>query len=328
MNDGGFQLDCQGDLMQRSRRPAKTLRRLAIPLIAILGMTIAAPVAARDTGDDEAIVLPGAKSAEGIAAGGGETFYAGDLFAGDIYRGDVERGTAALLIDAPEGRQALGMKASVKHHLLFVAGGFTGQGYVYDTATGATVASYQFGAIGASLINDVILTRGGAWFTDSMQPKLYFVPLGRDGAPGPYRTLPLKGPAAEDAGDINLNGIESARNGKTLIVGNLSSGGLYTVDPATGESEAIAGVNVAGSDGLVRDGRRLYVVQPFSNQITLVRLERDLKRGSVEEVITSGLFQSPSTAALVDDDLVAVNAKFDTGIPPTAEQYEAVVLDD
>ena len=64
---------------------------------------------------------------------------------GDIFRGDVQRGTAELFIDAPAGRMAAGMAVDLAHDLLFVAGGFTGQGYVYDTRTGATVATYQFG---------------------------------------------------------------------------------------------------------------------------------------------------------------------------------------
>ena len=79
-----------------------------------------------------------------------------------------------MFIDAPAGRMAAGMAADLEHDLLFVAGGFTAQGYVYDTLTGATVATYQFGAAGTSLINDVALTKDGAWFTDSFQPRLYF----------------------------------------------------------------------------------------------------------------------------------------------------------
>jgi len=121
-------------------------------------------------------------SAEGIAAGGGASFYAGDLFAGDIFRGNLQRGTAERFIDAPTGRMAVGMAVNVAHQLLFVAGGFTGQGYIYDTATGATVASYQFGDPASSLINDVALTKDGAWFTDSFQARLYFVPVSRAGA--------------------------------------------------------------------------------------------------------------------------------------------------
>ena len=120
----------------------------------------------------EVIVLPGASSAEGIAAGRGTTFYAGDLLLGDIFRGDIQRGTAELFIKAPDGRRAMGMAADVAHDLLFVAGGRTGQGYIYDTRSGATVASYQFGDPPTSLVNDVALTNDGAWFTDSFQARL------------------------------------------------------------------------------------------------------------------------------------------------------------
>jgi len=86
------------------------------------------------------ITLPGATSAEGIATGIGSSFFAGDLFKGDIYHGDLRAGTASLFIDAPDGRMALGMKVDVPDNLLFVAGGFTGQGYVYNARTGADIA--------------------------------------------------------------------------------------------------------------------------------------------------------------------------------------------
>jgi hypothetical protein len=47
----------------------------------------------------------------------------------------------------------------------------------------------------------------------------------------------------------------------------------------------------------------------------------------VEEIITSDLFQTPTTVARFGRRLAAVNAKFDTGFPPTADQYEVVVVD-
>jgi hypothetical protein len=87
----------------------------------------------------EVIVLPGASSAEGIAAGRGATFFAGDAFQGNIFRGDLRRGTAELFITVPENeRMAVGMAADVAHDLLFVAGAFKGQGYIYNTRSGAT----------------------------------------------------------------------------------------------------------------------------------------------------------------------------------------------
>jgi sugar lactone lactonase YvrE len=305
--------------------PAARVRWAAVPLLLVALVTgLAAPAAAAPAA--EVIVLPGASSAEGIAAGRGATFYAGDLFAGDIFRGNLQRGTAELFIDAPTGRMAVGMAADLPHQLLFVAGGFTGQAYVYDTRSGATVASYQLGDPATSIINDVAVTKDGAWFTDSLQARLYFVPVSRTGVPAPtFRTLELSGPAADTSGAFNLNGIQATPNGKTLIVAHSTTGQLYTVNPTTGASATIAGVSVPNVDGIVLDGRRLWAVQN-TNQVTRIRLAPDLSSGMVERVITSDLFQTPTTAARFGSRLAVVNAKFDTGIPPTADQYEVVLV--
>jgi sugar lactone lactonase YvrE len=308
----------------RRGSPVARLTRVVLSLLALsLVAAVALPAAASRT--PQVIVLPGATSAEGIAAGRGATFYAGDLFAGDIFRGNIRRGTAELFIDAPVGRMAVGMAADLRHDLLFVAGGFTGQAYVYDLRTGASVASYDLGNPETSIINDVTVTKAGAWFTDSFQARLYFVPISRAGVPGPSRTLALSGPAADTSGDFNLNGIQATANGKTLIVAHSANGQLYTVDPRTGASATIAGVSVPQVDGIVLQGRRLWAVQN-TNQVTRIRLRRHLTSGVVEKVITSDLFQVPATAALFGRRLAVVNAKFDTGIPPTADQYEVVLV--
>jgi sugar lactone lactonase YvrE len=299
-------------------------RRTAVPLLLVVLVTaLATPAGASRPA--EVIILPGASSAEGIAGGRGATFYAGDLFRGDIFRGDLRRGTAELFIDAPEGRMALGMATDLAHDLLFVAGGFTGQAYVYDAGTGANVATYQLADPADTVINDVALTRRGAWFTDSRQAKLYFVPVSRSGVPGPFSTLALSGPAADTSGDFNLNGIQATPDGKTLIVAHSTTGQLYTVDPITGVSAPIAGVSVPNVDGIVLEGRRLWAVQN-DNQVSRVRLRGDLASGVVDKRITSDLFQVPTTAARFGSQLAVVNAKFDTGFPPTADQYEVVLV--
>ena len=277
----------------------------------------------------EVIVLPGASSAEGIAAGRGVTFYAGDLLRGDIFRGDLQRGTAELFINAPDGRMAMGMAADVAHDLLFVAGGRTGQGYIYDTRSGATVASYQFGDPPTSLVNDVALTNDGAWFTESRQARLYFVPVSQAGVPeATFRTLAVSGPAADiTVGRVNLNGIQATPNGETLVVAHSVNAQLHTVDPTTGASATIAGVSLPNVDGIVLEAGRLWAVQNLSNQVSQIRLRPDLTSGAVEEVITDDLFQVPTTTARFGSRLAVVNSKRNTGFPPTADQYEVIVVD-
>ena len=300
------------------------MKRLVAPvaMAAVIALAASGTVLA-DPGLQHTIVLPGATSAEGIATGAGSTFYAGDLFAGDIYRGDLRTGTVARFIDAPTGRNALGIRVDLEHGLLFVAGGFTGQGYVYDLRTGADVAQFQFGSPSGSIINDVIVADGAAWFTDSTQPRLYRVPIHGDGTIGGFTTLTVTGPAADLTGAFNMNGIAAAGDG-TLLVAHTGDGTVYTVDPTTGASARIDGADVPNVDGILLSAGRLWAVQNFSNQITELKLSGDLSSASVVRVITDPAFEVPTTVARWGNRLATVNAKFDTGFPPTASTYEVV----
>jgi sugar lactone lactonase YvrE len=318
--------------MPRSLSPARTTVLLGAALGLVVGT--GGPAAAAPP-DDDVIVLPDASSAEGIARGDGATFYAGDLFRGDVFRGDLRERTAELFIDAPDGRMAIGMHADLRHDLLFVAGGGAfpgmpstsrGLAYVYDLCTGETVATYEFGEPGTSFVNDVTVTPDGAWFTDSLRPRLHFVPV-RDGEPGTARTLDLTGAAAERPTEINLNGIAATRDGDTLVVAHSGTGRVYTVDPETGASAEISGVDVPSVDGIQLEGDDLWVVQNQLNQVVRARLSADLGSGSIEETVRDEDFQVPTTLIEVDGDLAVVNAKFDTGIPPTADRYEVVVVE-
>jgi sugar lactone lactonase YvrE len=317
------------NLMTETANRGSALARVrgTVMLVLLVGFLVAWGVPSAAAKPAEVIVLPGASSAEGIAAGHGPTFYAGDLFAGDIFRGNLQRGTAELFIDAPTGRMAVGMAADDAHDLLFVAGGFTGQAYVYNSRTGATVATYELAPPPATLINDVALTGDGAWFTDSFQAQLYFVPVSHSGVLGAPSKLALSGPATDTSGAVNLNGIATTPDSKSLIVSHSATGQLYTVDPTSGASAPIAGVSVPNVDGIELQGRRLWAVQNFNNQVSRIRLSPNIASGVVEQVITSELLQFPATAALFGSRIAVVNAKFDTGIPPTADQYEVVVLD-
>ncbi|HLO34905.1 MAG TPA: hypothetical protein VK194_02430 [Candidatus Deferrimicrobium sp.] len=306
------------------RRPFSPRSLVAVLATLLAAGTATAGIVAAAPPFPHTITLPGATSTEGIATAGGSTFYASDLFAGDIFRGDLRTGDVSRFIDAPAGRNALGVRVDEADGLLFVAGGFTGQGYVYDLATGAGVASYQFGTPPGSIINDVIVAGGAAWFTDSVQPHLYRVPIADDGSVGAFQTLTVTGPAAHLSGAFNLNGIAASPDGSTLIVAHTGDGTLYTVDPTTGASAPIAGADVPNVDGILFAAGRVWAVRNFDNQIVELKLSGDLSSATVERVITDPALKVPTTVALWGNRLATVNAKFDTGFPPTATTFEVV----
>ncbi len=103
-------------------------------------------------------------------------------------------------------------------------------------------------------------------------------------------------------------------------------GTIYTIDPHTGASAAIAGANVPNVDGILLEAGRLWAVQNFSNQVTVLRLSPDLASATVEGVITNPAFEIPTAIARDGNRLAVVNAKFDTGFPPTAKSFEVVIV--
>jgi sugar lactone lactonase YvrE len=296
-------------------------------LVVALVLTLAVPAGASP--DTQVLELPDATSAEGIAIGRGATFYAGDLFAGDLFVGDLRQGTVERFRDVPAGRMATGMAVDRRSDRLFVGGALTGEAYVYDASTGEDVTVYRLAdPVAGTLVNDVVVTRDAAWFTDSFQPRLYRIGLGPAGrlAAEP-ETLTLSGPAAGLTGEINLNGIAATADGSQLIVSHTADAALYGVDPDSGESWPIAGVELPFVDGILLEAGRLWAVQNFANQVSVIRLAPDLRSGTIERVITDPAFQVPTTAARHGARLALVNGKFDTGLPPTADSFEVVVVD-
>ena len=294
------------------RRTAQ--RRTAVGSIALLALLLptAMPAAASSPSRDDVIVLNGAKSAEGIAAGEETTFYAGELLTGDIFRGDIDDGDAKRFIDAPDGRMAVGMKADVRNDLLFVAGGAKGKAYVYNTETGDAVKEY---GLAPGFINDVTLTRDGAWFTNSAAPELYFIPVSRGGKLGQaedVETLRVGGEAGEplQPNQFGFNGIAAAEDDDVLIVAHTQNQALYAVDRNTGESSRIKGPDLKFVDGILVEGDTVWAVQNMANKISRLELCDDLSSFRVEDVITSKHFDIPTTVARFGDTLAAVNAQF------------------
>jgi hypothetical protein len=216
---------------------------------------------------------------------------------------------------------ATGIRVDEAHGLLFVAGAATGHGYVYDLETGAPIADYTFAA--GQFINDVAVTDDAAWFTDSNAGVLSRVAITGAGSVGASSTLRLSGPAATVTPGFNLNGIAVAPNG-TLLVSHTANGTVYTVDPDTAASADIAGVDTPNVDGILFEAGRLFAVRNVDNLIVELRLSGELSSATVVQTITDDAFEVPTTVARWGNRLAAVNAKFDTGFPPTADTFEVV----
>jgi sugar lactone lactonase YvrE len=106
---------------------------------------------------------------------------------------------------------------------------------------------------------------------------------------------------------------------------NDSDSSLYTVDPQTGVATLIdlGGATVPNGDGILLQGKTLYVVQNQLNQIAVVELSPDLTSGTIVDTITSDHFRVPTTIAKFGNSLYAVNARF--GTPPTPDtDYDVV----
>jgi hypothetical protein len=236
---------------------------------------------------------------------------------------DLRTGQVTPLVDndPAEGRVSVGL--AVERGMLIVAGGPTGRAFFYDARSGAALADLELtDPTTGTFVNDVVVAGDAAWFTDSVQPQLYRVPL-VDGRVGDPETIPLSGPAGDFVAGFNLNGIEA--KGDELIVVNSSKGELYAVGPdGASRSIDLGGEVVTAGDGLLLVGHRLYVVRNQLNQVDVVKLSADLSSGEVTGSITSDLFDVPTTVAKHGNRLVLVNARFGLVPDPTTAAFDLV----
>jgi sugar lactone lactonase YvrE len=253
------------------------------------------------------IDLPNGFRPEGIAIKG-KTFFTGSLADGAIYRGDLRTGEGSVIGGAATGAMSVGLDVD-RRNRVFAAGGATGTGRVIDGDTGQVLKTYTFvpdPVATPTFINDVVIAGGSAWFTDSRLPFLYRVPLDL----GDFQAVSLTGDLKYVAG-FNVNGIDATKDGQTLVLVQTMTGQLFTSDH-NGVTKGIdlGGESVPGGDGILLEGRTLFVVQNQLNLIARIKLDRQLTSGMVVERIESGDFDVPTTIDRFGDRLYAVNARF------------------
>ena len=267
------------------------------------------------------LALPDGFQPEGIAIGPGPTAYFGSRANGDIYEITLRTGEGEVISQGPGvGSPSVGLKSD-KRGRLFVAGGNAGTARVVDTESGDILASYQL-TTGTSFVNDVIRTRKAAWFTDSAKAQLYKLPLGAKGAlpdASQIVTLPLTDEWVQGAG-FAANGITRTPDSKALLVVHSTSGLLYRVDRASGAAtEVDLDTSLTNGDGLLLQGRTLYVVRNRDDLVAVVRLNPRGTSGTLTRTIESPkLFDTPTTVARFGNRLYLPNARFQSAPQPTA----------
>jgi len=292
------------------------IRKLTVTTVAMLA--VASGVAAAAPSYPATIALPRGFQPEGISIRA-NTFYVGSIPTGSIYRGNLRTGTGSVFIQR-SGRAAIGVEIDNRNRL-FVAGGPTGRAFVYNARTGADIASYE---LAPGFINDVVVTRTGAYFTNSNRAELYRIPIGNGGRLGStVQTIALKPPYAQGAG-FNVNGIDATANGRWLVIVQSNAGKLWRVDPSTGATTelALGGESVPNGDGILLDGKTLYVVQNQLNRIAVIRVNSSLTSGRVTTRIADSRFAVPTTIDDLGRRLYAVNARF--GSPPATTDYQVI----
>jgi DNA-binding beta-propeller fold protein YncE len=265
---------------------------------------------------------------EGIAADNESgAFYVSSFSDGSIFRGDVtEEDVKPFLAGGQDGRtQAIGLKLDDEGRL-YIAGGFTGKVFIYDTASKELVRSFD--AQGAGFLNDLAINpqTGDIYITDSFVPILWRISGGQlepwldlDDPPNQSDPIPYT------PGQFNLNGIVATPDGRYLLTVQSYTGKLYRIDTRTKQVREIE-IDLRGvtpltqGDGLVLTNNTLYVI---NNQgfVTKIALKNNFNSGEVEGN-TSVLAPPPekdgdfpTTGALVGGRLLVVNSQFDEGGP-------------
>jgi sugar lactone lactonase YvrE len=307
--------------------------RLAVPAAILTALTLAtAPAAATGVpgatpGDSPArliahglrdpfprdglpdrIELPDGFQPEGITTAGPLAWF-GSRADGDIYRADLVTGEGEVISQGP-GTPSVGLTVDARGRL-FVSGGTGGGARVVDGRSGKVLATYDFGG---AFVNDVVLTGDHAYFTDSLRPVVHRLHLGRGGRPtGTFDELPLHGDW-EQVDGFNANGITTSPDGKSLLVVNSATGGLFRVDPDDGHAHRVdlGAAALTNGDGMLRIGRTLHVAQNMQNRVATVRIDRTASEGRVVQVRTSDDFDTPTTIAAFAGALYLPNARFTT----------------
>ena len=271
---------------------------------------------------------PDVRFPEGIAySPKRDSFFAANAETGAVFeinrKGDSARVVVAEGVLAPLGTMtfpvALGMKVDAADRL-WIAGGRTGRMSVVDVESGRLLKQVTAPGGSGSLINDVVLVDGAAYFTDTRTPTLWRLALegNRIGDLEAWTTF-ADTPIEYDGGN-NLNGIAVTPDGAALLVVQMDKGLLFLIDLA---SKAIRKVDttdipLTGGDGLVMVGDIVYLVRQPAGEIVTLKMQPDPPLAKLVNRFRDPALAWPATAMLFGKDLMVVNSQFNARVAKTA----------
>jgi Cu-Zn family superoxide dismutase len=295
--------------------------RFLVATLAVVATMVGAGTIAQAQGGQQAQIYAFPAGAtvfpEGVAKDPNSNFfYVGATADGTIYRGDVRqpnRGLSVFLPGGADGRTtAVGMKVDNRGYL-WVAGGATGNIWMYDTRDGRLLSTFNNG-VSPTFVNDITITPdGAAYATDSRSPIMYRIAPNAEGIFTFEYWLNLAGSPIQYGPGFNLNGIVNTADGAYLIVIKSDTGQLFRIATATKEVVEIplaGGDKMTAGDGMLLDGQILHIARNSLNLIVQVRLSPDFATGQQVGSFTDPSFGFTTTIAQAGDRLLVVNAQF------------------
>ena len=292
---------------------------------AVVMLTVASGVAAAAPSYPATIPLPPAFQPEGIAIRA-NTFYVGSIPTGAVYRGEpADRNRRACsskdrpdaLRSASQWTTATGCSSQVGR-----------QRQVRSSTTRALEQTSSTYALAPGFINDVVVTRTGAYFTNSNRRGALPDP---DRQRGPARLdrrrrIPLTGSFRAGHRVQRRTGSTRRANGRWLdhrSEQHRASSSASTRRRVRRPRSHSAAESVPNGDGILLDGKTLYVVQNQLNRIAVISVNAVAHVGPGRDA-DHGRRASPIPTTIDDlgRRLYAVNARF--GSPPATTDYQVV----
>lgn len=241
--------------------------------------------------------------------------YTGSAENGTIYAVNASTGAVSKFQEGGAlGRQAaLGLKVDAQGRL-WIAGGAQGTVSILSP-DGVTLAVLQTPKSPRPYVNDLTpAPDGSVYVTDSSRPVIFRVSPDL----GLSAWLDLAGTPIKYQPGVNLNGIVATPDGRYLLAMQLNTGELWRIDLRTKAVRRVMN-GLENGDGLLLDGRTLYVARNMNQVVSKVTLSADYASGQlVAEEPLAGL-RFPATLTSIGGDLVVTQAQLDRlgGTPET-----------